>query len=64
MSTTTAVPCAGRGCKWHDDCALYRMEAMETHGWMDSDTGWTCPEGTRPIDTEAPVVDDGQEELW
>ena len=68
MATTTAIPCKGRRCEWARDCLLYNADAKETHGYMDSDEGWTCTEYTmkhKPL-KENPEVDDdeGQAQLW
>jgi hypothetical protein len=65
MGTTTAEPCAGRRCKWAKDCALYDAGAKETHGYMDSDSGWTCTEYAQKHPTlKDEVDDDDQGQLW
>lgn len=57
--------CGGRGCRWHDECALYASGARVTFGQMDSDDGWVCEAWTRK---HPPVVEgepeDGQGQLW
>jgi hypothetical protein len=59
-------PCAGRGCRWHDECAFYAPGARVTFGQMDSDDGgWVCESWTRK---HPPVVEtepeEGQGQLW
>lgn len=53
-SMATMEPCAGRGCEWAKDCALYVEGAKATHGVMDSTEGWVCDEWTprRVVETE------------
>jgi hypothetical protein len=36
--------CAGNNCRHRKACGLYSADAKRTHGYMDMDEGWTCPE--------------------
>ena len=58
MTTEVAEPCAGRGCSHKEHCALYEKHAADTHGWMDMDDGWTCPEW-KALPKSEPDDDDG-----
>jgi len=62
-ATMEMEPCAGRGCEWARDCALYVEGAARTHGQMDSDEGWVCEEWT-PRYTPIVETDDDQGQLW
>lgn len=57
---TAAIPCNGHGCRYKDDCKLYEKNAQDTHGWMDSDFGWTCHEFVRKTPT---IVEKDQGDL-